>query len=105
MSRYVKELSDALCAFAKQCRAARWLGALFHIHIATDIVNDIAANEAKAAQAAYTAEQADLEAMKDLHAALADGLDASDVPAVKRALANLKRSADHDRSISTLLSA
>ena len=105
MSSYVQELSDYLAEFTARCRAARWLGALFHVRVCADIVDDINSTEQKAAALAYTAEQADLEAMKELHAALADGLDKSDEPAVKRALANLGRSAKNDRSISSLLTA
>lgn len=105
MSAYVTELKGYCVEFATRCRASRWLGALFHVRVCSDIADDIAANEAKAARKAYDSEQADLLAIKELHAALADGLDKSDVPAIRRALANINRSAVHDREISSLLSA
>lgn len=105
MNAFVKELKDYCGEFATRCRASRWLGALFHVRVCADIADDIAANEAKAARKAYDSEQADLLAINELRAALADGLDKSDVPAIRRALANINRSAVHDREISSLLSA
>jgi hypothetical protein len=106
VNTFVKELKDYCGEFATRCRASRWLGALFHVRVCSDIADDIAANEAKAARKAYDSEQADLLAAKELDAALADGqLDKSDVPAIRRALANINRSAVHDREISSLLSA
>lgn len=104
MNTFVKELKDYCGEFATRCRASRWLGALFHVRVCADIADDIAANEAKAARKAYDSEQADLLAINELRAALADGLDKSDVPAIRRALANINRSAVHDREISSLLS-
>lgn len=103
MNSYLKELREYLTDFSARCRASRWLGALFHVRVCADIAADIEAMKEKAAQRAYDAEQADLLAARDLTDALADGLDESDEPVVRRALASLNRSANYDREISTLL--
>ncbi len=95
----------------------RWFGAAFHIDVASDIAGEVAATQQAAHDAAYSAEQHDLEAEKelaaavaDLEAALAGGLDKSDLPTVRRAVkrvilarACVNRSAVKDRIASDLL--
>lgn len=115
MNRYVKELSEYLTNFAIRCRAARWLGALFHVRVCADIVEDVAKVEAKSAEKAYTSEQHDREGIKvidELHAELIAAINASDLPRIKRAITRLKEarrlilaSAEQDREIGELLTA
>lgn len=87
-------LGEWLAQSDLRCRMMRWLGAAFRFKVASDSATIIS-------QVAYTAEQADREAMRALKDALADGhLDDSDMPKVQAALAHCGRSADHDAAIS-----
>lgn len=105
MKSSLSELCGYFAQFAVRCRAARWLGALFHVRVCVDIAADIEKARIEAIQKAYDAEQADRLATKLLMRALANGLDESDVPAVRRAMTLICRSAKKDSAISTLLSA
>jgi hypothetical protein len=96
-------------------RAKRRFSELLGWEAAEDIHADVVVLQQKVCQSAYSAEQADLLAQKDvddaradLEAALGDGrLDNSDMPRVlrsierlKKAVANIGRSARHDHNIS-----
>jgi TorA maturation chaperone TorD len=98
------ELRAYLASFAARCRAARWLGALFHCGVIEKIVADVAQTEADAAQLNYSAEQEDREAAKIVRAALADGkVTPDELPSLRRAVRLIDASAAHDRAASELL--
>ena len=103
-STALKGLLNWLAESASRSRAARWLGAAFRFDVATDLAAEVQAEQVKLSQQAYTAEQADREAASAIETALSDGqLDASDLPAIKTALRNVQRSAEHDRQITESL--
>lgn len=109
------ELKDWITDSLARCRAQRWFGAAFRFDVAQDIVADVARSEAAAGRNAYSAQQEDLEAEKEIAAAraelecaLRDGrLDNSDTPRISDAIARLRkaralthRSGERDRKIS-----
>jgi len=91
------ELRDYLSTFFTRCRAARWLGALFHVRVCQQIVADVQANEQAAAREAYAAEQEDAEAEKLIQI--------GDQPSLNKALILIRASRHHDRRISERLTA
>lgn len=93
------ELRQSLSDFAARCRAMNWLGALFRVGVAQDIVKDVEAQQAAIANDAYSAEQSDLEAVKIIEDAARDGLSQCDMPALAKALRLIKRSAERDHHI------
>lgn len=111
------ELKLTLSEFAFRCRTSRWFGPLFWQRQLHDITADLSIEHSVAAREAYSAEQEDIEARKELEAAridldeaIKDGLDDSDAPRVRSAMnrlrcamANVDRSAERDRSISEIL--
>lgn len=100
------ELRTYLASFAARCRAARWLGALFHVGVVEKIAEDVAKTQQDAAQLNYSAEQEDREAAKLVRAALADGkVTAAELPALRRAVRLIDASAAHDRAANDLLTA
>jgi hypothetical protein len=64
------ELREWLAESANRCRTMRWLGALFRVNVAQDIVEDVAKYENAAGQLAYSAEALSLEAINELHRAV-----------------------------------
>lgn len=99
------ELRTWLADTAARCRAQKWFGALFLTNVASDIVADVVKNEEAAARDAYSAEQSDLEAVRILDEAAADGLSNSDMAAVAKAVRLIRRSAQKDHAVSERLAA
>lgn len=95
----LRELREYLARFIARCRAASWLGALFHARVVEDIAADLARQHRALSATAYTAEQADLEAARLLDEAARDGFSQADLPAVERAVRLIRRSAAHDRRL------
>lgn len=93
------ELKVYLAETATRCRAMRWLGPLFCVGVTQDIVADVERDQLQIVRNAETAERADLEAAQIIETAAADGLTDSDLPAVRRALKLIRRSASADRQI------
>jgi hypothetical protein len=82
-----RELLAYLSAFADRCLKMRWLGALFHVRVLSNIATDIEARDAKIAADAYTTEQAALDASAKLAAVTADGfVTADEMPVLQAAI-------------------
>lgn len=95
------ELRGHLAAFGNRCRCMRWLGALFHVRVAEDILCDAGEALVTVSRAAYSAEQEDLEAAKILDAVIADpAIPVREASALRRARALVCCSAAQDRKIS-----
>lgn len=97
--RSLPELVAFLAAFASRCRVMSWGRPLAHVRGAELIAGDLSEEHAAAARLAYAAEQHDREAVRILETAAADGLSASDLPAVAAACRLIRRSAEADRSL------
>ncbi len=67
---------------------------------AAEIAADIKTHEDKQSRSAYSAAIEDEEAVKLLEEAAKDGLSQCDMPAVAKAIRNIRRSAERDRKIS-----
>lgn len=67
------ELRAYLGAFAERCQSARWSAALFHVSVVQDIAADVSKNTRNIEDRAYSAQQADHEAMTILDEVLEDG--------------------------------
>lgn len=86
--------------FASRCNVARWFGALFHVGVEECLIEDAKAEQAMIAATAYSAEQADLEALKLLEAVSADNeISADEMRLVKTACRHIRHSAEKDRAI------
>lgn len=99
----VAELKNFLRSWLPDLRRQRNFSAVVEVQALQAITHEVGAAQSKAAQAAYTAEQADLDAAAILERAAADGLDASDLPAVRQAIKQINRSARHDHTITEVL--
>jgi hypothetical protein len=99
MNTPIAELRQSLSDFATRCRAARWFGALFRVGVAQAIVEDVERQQVEIANKARGAEQADLQAAKILEEAARNGLQASDMAAVAKAIRLIRLSAKRDQSI------
>lgn len=111
------ELGAWLTASVALNRAMRWFRPAFRDSVAQDIVADVVQVQTAARDAAYSSEQYDLEAAKDVEAArgylelaLKGGLDQSDVATVREAIRRLrharvcvKRSAERDHAATEML--
>lgn len=94
------ELVTQLRQFAARCRSCRWLGALFHVGVALDIAADAVRAQSHQATDAYTAEQADLEAVKLIHRVCCAGhVSKTDLPLLTAALRHIHNSARRDHAI------
>jgi G3E family GTPase len=94
------ELRDWLKGRLSLRRSERRFDSAFDLDVASDIAADAARQQAQIAAEAYSAEQSDIEAAKLIEIAKRDGLDASDLPAIERALRHIRSSAKHDHNIS-----
>jgi hypothetical protein len=101
----ITELTGYLAKFSARCRAARWFPALAHVSAVADIAQDVEATRAHAEALAHKAEVHDAEAEAVLDEALLDGLDAADIPRVRKAIAALRRSREADQQLGQLLRA
>lgn len=91
--RPVRELLDYLAKHAARCRAAGWLGSLFHVNVSADIAQDCAA-------LAHKAECDDNEAGAIILGVLADGkVTDAEVPLLKKALGHVQASANADHNL------
>jgi hypothetical protein len=88
-----------LTTFRGRCQAQGWLAALFHVGVLEVAVARAESERAQVAADGYSAEQADLEAVKLLEDAARDGLTQSDMAAVAAAIRHIRRSADKDHAI------
>jgi len=92
-----------LCAFLgswrKEARAKQHFETMLDIECVQDLAAEASGLVQRVHALAHKAEVHDLEAATLLERALAGGLDASDVPAIRRALALLRRSAADDHAI------
>lgn len=95
----VTELNTQLAGLSLRCRARRWFGALFHVGVSQDIAADIVREERRKVDLAYAAEQADLEAVKDIQRFIANGNRACDLPILKKALRQINRSSRLDHNL------
>ncbi len=95
----ITELRGQLAALSLRCRTRRWFGALFHVGVSEDIAADIVREERRKADLAYAAEQADLEAVKDIQRFIANGNRPADIPILKRALRQIHRSGRLDHNL------
>jgi hypothetical protein len=93
------ELGQFLRGWCGDLRRRRDYANLVDGEAALAIVADIGRRDATAASVAFTAQQADLEAVALLVKAKEDGLDSSDLPLLEQALRNINRSAEADREI------
>jgi hypothetical protein len=73
--------------------------AAFDLDVAHDIVAEADSHQKKIVAEAYSAEQSDIEAAHLIETAKRNGLDASDLPAIERALRLIRRSAERDHAI------
>jgi hypothetical protein len=76
----------------------------FDLDVAHDIAAEADAHQKKIVADAYAAEQSDIEAAQLLETAKRDGLDASDMPAIERALRHIRNSAKRDHQIAEVAS-
>ncbi len=91
------ELIAYLRQMAGQLRARRRFGDLLHTEVALDIAADAAAQQARAAHLAYTAQQADIEAEQIMRTVLHDNrVTADEIPVLKQALRHVHNSATTD---------
>jgi len=98
------EMGEYLVNLEQRCTVRGWFAAKLHVGVLRDIFADLSAWLSGIGRKAYDAEQADAEAEKILSAALADGrIDADEIPALRRALAHVRRSRECDRALSTEL--
>lgn len=101
----LRELGTYLAKASARCASSRWFGAKIHVDVARDIHEDAIAEQAKAAKIAHKARVDDDEAAALIEQAIGDGgLTPCDMPALKRALAHVRRSAAHDHNLSEVLS-
>lgn len=94
------ELRSFLAHWHAELRRCGQFAHLLDVECAEEIAAEERATVEKIRAMAHRAEVHDLEAAKLLRQALVDGLDKSDLPAVRRALALLERSAREDHEIS-----
>lgn len=104
MFGFSAELDRNLSVSHDRFAAAHWFGGLFHLRVLADIWTDIKRCLVDIKHTAREAAREDMEAAKLIHEAMADGLDHSDVPAIKRALRLIQSSAKRDHSIATTAS-
>lgn len=93
-------MREFLASWSADLRKLRDWRNLLDAEAAQSIAADLAVREQALAGVAYTAEQADLEAVKLLEKAKEGGLDNSDLPLIARALRHIRRSAAHDHTLS-----
>jgi hypothetical protein len=94
------ELCAFLASWLPDLRRQRNYAAILEVEAVQTIVTEAQALQAVAVQAAYTAEQADLEAARLLRESLADGrIDLTEIPALRTALRHVTRSAASDHQI------
>jgi hypothetical protein len=96
---FADEMDERLGVSTARFVAKRWHHALFHLRVLADIWADIKRRLTRAGRMAYDAEQADAEAAKLLRDSLADGIDRSDTPAIRTALAHIETSGRKDRQL------
>lgn len=101
----IREQGRWLARRIASARSLRAYSALPALTVAQDIAGDTAAACAALSAQAYTAEQADLEAVRLLEEAARDGFTAADLPAVESAVRLIRASAaaDHALAESTTL--
>lgn len=98
--RLGSELRHFLLSWKRDLRARRDYRNLLDVEAAEDIAADLQ----PVAAAAYTAQQADLEAARLLRESLADGkLTTADIPLLEKALAHIGNSAAADQQIAEAL--
>lgn len=103
-TRYLAELSRWLDHCTKHFRAARIYHAASHFEVGEQILADELAARAGEAAIAHRAEVHDLEARHLLAAALADdAVTPAEIPALRRALALIDRSAADDHALAESL--
>jgi hypothetical protein len=96
---FAEEMDERFGVSTARFVAQRWHHALFHLRVLADIWADIKRRLTRAGRMAYDAEQADAEAAKLLRKSLADGIDRSDAPAIRIALAHVETSERKDRQL------
>lgn len=102
----VTELMSFLASLLPPLRSARQFGAVLNLEVAQDITKEVVAKADQLSAVAYTAQQADLEAAQLIGVITADGhLTDDELPLLTRALRHINRSAGHDHTLSTELSA
>lgn len=102
--RVLRQLGAHLAAIKAGFRRNRAYAAILDAEVAEDIMADAAEVHRAAADLAYKAEQADLEAARLLRESLADGrIDLEEIPALQTALRHVTRSAASDHQITEQL--
>lgn len=105
LGHLIREQNRWLARRIASARALRDYAALPALIVAQDIAADSAAACTAASALAYSAEQADLEALRLLEDAARDGFNSADLPAVEQAVRHIRRSAaaDHELAEATNL--
>lgn len=100
----LREAASFLGSWIPDLRRSRDYCNLTDAEAHQDIIADAQAAQGQVRDAAYRAEQADLEAARLLRETLADGrVTAEEIPVLKAALRNVVRSADGDHAITEQL--
>jgi hypothetical protein len=100
----IAELSSFLGKLSARCGGRRWFGPKIHVDIARDILDDVASEQAKAAQNAHKARVSDDEAAALIERVIADGtVTACEVPTLRKAVAHVRKSAELDHDLSEAL--
>ena len=102
-ARYIAELSKYIQRTIGRLKTDRLFGALFHVRVIEDIAADVAKEQQALAAVAYTAEQADREAIRLIEEAASDGFSQADTPALCQALRHIRRSAAGDHRLAEAL--
>lgn len=102
--RLLAEWRQFLRCWSSELRFKRDYSNLLDAEASGAIVEEMATVQVEVARVAYTAEQADREALALLEKAKLGGLDAADLPLLEQAIRHISRSAEGDRNISEALS-
>jgi hypothetical protein len=105
LGHQIREPNRWLARRSASARALRDYAALPALTVAQDIAADSAAACTAASALAYSAEQADIEAIRLLEEAARDGFNQADLSAVAAAVRHIRRSAaaDHQLAEATTL--
>jgi hypothetical protein len=96
----VSELCQYVGTFAARCKASRWYGAVFHVEVCRVIVANAVTQQRHIAARAYTAEQADHEAVRIMEEVLEDGrVTPSEIKRLRLAQRHIRNSEKADASI------
>lgn len=104
IARPLIELRSFLSGLLPGLRQRRDFGTMLKVEVAQEITAEVVTATKQASDLAYKAEQADHEAARIIGLVLADGrVTPEELPLLTKALANINRSAGHDRTLADAL--